>query len=361
MILRPPRKLLPWYLLGSAFVLGLLVVAAVQDARRPWKTYQRAYIRAERAAASTPAERQAAANLRVGIRQITLPALERVDRCTTCHLAVENPAYADAEHPLRYHPHHDRHPFEEFGCTVCHRGQGLATTKNAAHGGVPFWDSPMLPSRYLSASCMACHEPDYLPGVPGLQEGRRLFENNGCLACHALKGEGGLVGPALDGVGLRRDIDWFIRHFKNPAAVSPGTSMPAVQLNDAQIEDLTLYVLGMTDPVTDPAYLSRRVLPTPEAGRSLYLSRGCIGCHALDGVGGDIGPDLTRLGRLKSASWLAFYIRLSHRKAPGPLVPELDLSPAERDAVAAFIMRLDDPEFVREAAPRNEAKPSSTR
>ena len=79
------------------------------------------------------------------VRQILLPELNRVDRCTTCHLAVEDPSYGGYPQPLAYHPLHEQHPFEKFGCTICHRGQGRATTIADAHGNVPHWDQPMLP------------------------------------------------------------------------------------------------------------------------------------------------------------------------------------------------------------------------
>ena len=37
---------------------------------------------------------------------------------------------------------------------------------------------------------------------PDLAKGRALFKNN-CAVCHSIKGEGGLVGPQLDGIGTR--------------------------------------------------------------------------------------------------------------------------------------------------------------
>ena len=344
MTLRAPQKLFPWFLLGSVGLFVLILIACVQDFRRPWKPYQRRYIQSQRLAAEGPAQKRAAANLQMGIRQIHVPALGRVDRCTTCHLAVNHPDYADAAHPLRSHVYPDRHPFEEFGCTVCHRGDGLATTASAAHGRRQGSATPMLPTSFVIASCMACHELDSLPGVERLKAGRLLFENNGCLACHSLKGEGGRAAPALDGVGLRRSLDWMIRHFKDPAGVSPGSAMPAVKLNEQDIENLALYVTGLTEPVTDPVFSALRVLPTAEAGRELYFKRGCIGCHGLGTIGGDYGPDLTQLGRRGTAAWLRF--SLQHPQA-GSRMPHPELRPDEREALVTFLLRLSDPKFLQ--------------
>ncbi|MEZ0374982.1 MAG: c-type cytochrome, partial [Candidatus Sericytochromatia bacterium] len=49
--------------------------------------------------------------------------------------------------------------------------------------------------------------------------------NQICASCHSLGGTGGSVGPALDGVGTRRDAAWLSRWLADPAAVKPGTAM----------------------------------------------------------------------------------------------------------------------------------------
>jgi hypothetical protein len=137
----------------------------------------------------------------VEVRQAVLPDLKRVDRCTTCHIAVEDPSYGGYPQPLSYHPLHEQHPFEKFGCTICHRGQGRATTTVEAHGNVPHWDEPMLPMEYIQASCGQCHEAADNPAAPELAQGEQVFENSGCRGCHKLGGTGGIIGPELDKVG----------------------------------------------------------------------------------------------------------------------------------------------------------------
>ncbi len=345
MTLQPPAKLMPWFLLSSVVLFVLMLLVCVQDHRRPWKPYQRAFIELERKAAKTPAEQQSINSFRMGIRQIEVPSLGRVDRCTTCHLAVNHPDYADAAHPLRSHPDTGHHSFEEFGCTVCHRGNGLATSADEAHGRTSDATSPMLPASFVSASCLACHDLNSLPGVENLKTGRCLFENNGCQTCHSLNGTGGLIGPALDGVGQRRGIDWMIRHFKNPGAESPGSAMPPVQLEDYDIERLALYVSGLVDPVTDPFFTSKKVLPNPQAGRDLYFNRGCIGCHQLEDVGGNIGPDLSQLGQRGKASRLRFVLETP---LPNASMPHPKLRPDEREALISFLINLNATDFKAE-------------
>ena len=40
------------------------------------------------------------------------------------------------------------------------------------------------------------------------------------------------------------------------------------------------------------------------SGSSLFSSEGCIACHAVNGQGGSVGPDLSHVGSKRSLSWL---------------------------------------------------------
>ena len=135
------------------------------------------------------------------IRQILLPELNRVDRCTTCHLAVEDPSYGGYPQPLAYHPQHDEHPFDKFGCTICHRGQGRATTTEDAHGNVAHWDQPMLPLKYIEASCGQCHEAADNPAAPRLARGAQLLRPLAAAAATSWEESAALSGPSSTGWG----------------------------------------------------------------------------------------------------------------------------------------------------------------
>ncbi|MBI4349186.1 MAG: hypothetical protein HY553_20275, partial [Elusimicrobia bacterium] len=120
------------------------------------------------------------------IRQIIAKDLGRVDRCITCHVGMDefaNPSLATPfkEHPFAGHPDISvlakKHPFQKYGCTVCHEGQGLATTKEAAHGRVKHWEKPMLPGRLIQASCAKCHmDVHATKGAENVALGKDLFQ-----------------------------------------------------------------------------------------------------------------------------------------------------------------------------------------
>lgn len=91
--------------------------------------------------------------------------------------------------------------------------------------------------------------------------------------------------------------------------------------------------------------------PAADRGRSLFLAKGCNGCHTISGLPGTIavGPDLTGLpgraaGRKPGLSAEA-YVRESIASpqafvVPGfeVMMPQLGLRPDEIDAVAAFLL-----------------------
>ena len=137
-------------------------------------------------------------------------------------------------HPYCSHPRLDLflgslspHPVSEFGCTICHAGQGSATEfKFASHAPddpqerirwrrehgwfrSEHWDFPMLAERFFESSCLRCHHavtdlaasdrfPD--PPAPKLSAGYDLVRLDGCFGCHEIKGigpSGGRVGPDM--------------------------------------------------------------------------------------------------------------------------------------------------------------------
>ncbi|MFQ5912461.1 MAG: cbb3-type cytochrome c oxidase subunit II [Nitrospinota bacterium] len=232
---------------------GLSAVAAVffllsvwKDYSREWRDYQRTFREMLAARAATVDERREALKMGDRFEQILVAEGERVDRCVMCHRGIEHPAFSGAPQPFAKHPDIPRHPFEDFGCTVCHQGQGRATTAKDAHGEVAFWEEPLLRAPFIQASCGPCHAGP-LKGAPLIQRGRQLYLTNACIGCHKIRGVGGAVGPDLTFAGERRkDPKWQIAHLKNPQKFSPGSTMPPfARLPQKDLEALAVYLLSL--------------------------------------------------------------------------------------------------------------------
>jgi mono/diheme cytochrome c family protein len=336
------RPFYPWFTVLGLLVGSLVILGYYKDQSREWKEYQRKFKQDEIRRATTPVQKQLAETMPVEIRQILLPDLNRVDRCTTCHLAVDDPSYGGYPQPLAYHPLHDQHPFEKFGCTICHRGQGRATTTAAAHGHVPHWDEPMLPLDYIQASCGKCHQAADNPAAPGLARGEQVFENSGCRGCHKLGGVGGNIGPELDKVGARRSPEWLRKHFLTPAAVTPGSAMPPQHLSEPDLEAVTLFMLSQTGEQVPGYYASMKVIPSAAEGRRLFQQKGCIACHSIGGHGGKIGPALDEVGLRRSPEWMMQHFRDPQSVSPGTVMPRFGFTETEARALTEFLLHLRD-------------------
>ena len=330
---------MPQFFFALSLIALALMLAAVWQAGRPaWKDYQGQFRRLEAVGEPNAAAKSAVLETPLTIRQALLPGLQRVDRCTTCHLGVEDPTMKSAPEPFTFHPNLAPHSPARFGCTICHGGQGLATDKQNAHGNVAHWQEPLLPRNYIRASCGRCHKEGDVPGVPELAEGRRLFNTQGCRGCHKLNGVGGSVGPDLTEEGAsRRYPQWLERHFLEPKAVSAGSPMPNFHFSKAQARALTFYILSLTNEQMGTYYSSVRVIPSASYGRQLFVEKNCIACHNVGGVGSKAGPDLLGVTKLHSAGWLDEQLANPDSVYPGSSMPAYDLETNSRKAIVAFL------------------------
>ena len=145
------KKLRLTFAISSLTFLVMLAISPLKDFFREWKWYQYEYneLVSDLPQRVKPAE--------IGIKQLWIQKLDRIDRCVTCHLGLNEPALREAKQPFRTHPKID-HDYEDFGCTACHEGQGSATTYRESVGKVVFWDKPVFPTEFMEASCAKCHK-----------------------------------------------------------------------------------------------------------------------------------------------------------------------------------------------------------
>ena len=280
------------FVVFSGLFAVVTVWAIVDEAwvRRPWKNHREAYLGLAASATET-----------AGIKQVVVPPLDVIDRCPTCHAGVSDARMADDVPPvLRAHPNLDpllaQHPIERFGCTPCHKGQGLALTAGTAHGeDDPHWLSPMRRGPYVQAACAGCHpDNDALVGAPQLNEGRRLFRELGCGGCHATGDADALVrrGPDLTRVAAKVPPGRLVEWIRTPARLRRGYRMPqfwpgadrdpavAARRDDESVA-IAAYLLSVSEPFP-PADAAPAFAPgDADEGQRLFDRLGCRGCHAL--------------------------------------------------------------------------------
>ncbi len=77
--------------------------------------------------------------------------------------------------------------------------------------------------------------------------GAALYQENSCSACHQLNGEGGNMGPPMNGLATRRTEAWSAEHFANPQKMSPGTPMPVYAFSKQEMDDILAYLFTLPD------------------------------------------------------------------------------------------------------------------
>jgi nitric oxide reductase subunit C len=79
---------------------------------------------------------------------------------------------------------------------------------------------------------------------------RPLVFNQLCIACHSLGGQGGMVGPALDGVGNRLTADYIKSWLRDPLSVKKDSKMPKLPLSEEIITELVAFLSKQTTAST---------------------------------------------------------------------------------------------------------------
>jgi mono/diheme cytochrome c family protein len=310
--------------------------------------------------------------------------VQKVDRCTTCHLGIDQKGFENAPQPFRTHPNLDlylsagsSHPIEKFGCTTCHGGSGQAVSFNdTAHTPkdakqreewekvhdwreMEKWEQKMLPLQYTQASCAKCHNSVVeVPKADKLNQGRKLASELGCVNCHKVNDVENhwRVGPDLRHINSKVSEEWMSKWLDNPKDFRPSTKMPRVfhlsnthgpedrAKNEAVIQSIVAYLTKNSEP--------SQLTKAPDAGdvargEKLVKDLGCLGCHVGAGVAnaGNYGPELSGLGSKVSADWLFTWLKNPKHLSADTRMPNLRLSDEEASDITRYLLSLKNPEF----------------
>ncbi len=240
--------------------------------------------------------------------------------------------------------------------------------------GTLAWKEPILPAQYAQASCGACHRED-IPQTPRLNHGRQLIVRLNCVGCHRLQGidRPEMLGPDLTSIGSKVSREWIYKWLKEPRTVADADGnvlvngvatnprMPKFQLSEEELRALSAFLsLQRTGSL-----LSRSgrkfsgIRPNDdvaiENGHTRFNQMFCVTCHSLAVdrggevklIGGDIGPELTKVGSKVKPEWLVAWLRDPQSYLQHTRMPRYEWSGKDLDEVAQYILnRLTDPSLL---------------
>ncbi len=287
--------------------------------------------------------------------------------------------------------------FERLDCLACHRTDGRGGTLRPDGGGMegpdlsrvgrvgydPRWyDSHLLEAGQGATVAWRGFRPiadeDRLRlstflatrvAAPSLVEAKSAFHATGCLGCHKVSGVGGDDGPDLSLAGdkdpgqvsfsqvpgERSIANWQAAHFRAPASVVVGSQMPPVNLDDKDIDRLSMYVLSLRRRELPDVYVPADRVRAAKLGEREFTSDGatlfgafCSGCHGPDGLGRRLAgvasfPSITNPDFLALASDTFIAATVEHGRPGrrmGAWLRADGLRPAEVAAVVAHVRLL---------------------
>jgi len=142
--------------------------------------------------------------------------------------------------------------------------------------------------------------------------GEKLFyKKKSCFACHQLDDEGGRVGPNLSRAGFLYTPEWIYTWIRNPQFIKPNTKMPNIGLVEEEDRAISAFLSslpGETVNIPEEWAIYSDKKGDPEKGRELFFDPEgiayCGKCHRVKEKGGNVGPNLSYIGSMRTLPFL---------------------------------------------------------
>ena len=178
--------------------------------------------------------------------------------------------------------------------------------------------------------------------------GKDLWDENNCMGCHTLLGEGAYYAPELTKVVERRGAPWIRIFLKDPEAMFPGRRrMVKYDFTEEEIDALIAFFGWVgeidtngfpADPDLAPAGAAPVVATAAAPEAPEVFGAVCTACHSLNDSGGTVGPALDDVSERYDAASMRAWLADPPKVKPGTTMPNLQLSDADLDALTAFLL-----------------------
>lgn len=173
-------------------------------------------------------------------------------------------------------------------------------------------------------------------------EGKRLWQHYDCNDCHTILGIGGYYAPDVTKSYAVRGDSWLRLFLKDPAKMYPaGRQMPNFQLTDAQVDSLVAYLQWVSEVDTNGWPPGPQGVARNESASAKIFVAHCNTCHAIQGSGGTLAPDLTHEGSRQTRDWILAQINDPRSHKPDSIMPSFKQLPeTEKEELADYLLGL---------------------
>ena len=182
-----------------------------------------------------------------------------------------------------------------------------------------------------------------------------------CLSCHGIRSSGDNLASDLTFEGSRVNREWLYHYLKTPYSMrrTITIAMPIFNFPDEEARFMAEYMSQVfVDSQIGVGWKKGRSAADADRGKALFDAKGCIACHQVQGIGGDVGPSLTTqvpdfpqgtwVGDKLRGGWIYQWLKDPHSLVPGALEPNLGLSDSEAADLTAYLLSLKNPEYQSE-------------
>jgi cbb3-type cytochrome oxidase cytochrome c subunit len=185
-----------------------------------------------------------------------------------------------------------------------------------------------------------------------------------------------MLGPDLTNIGTKVSRRWLYKWLKEPRTVTDANGnvtmngyetdetprMPQFRLTEQELRDLSGYLSSLQTKAVQPYHFDPRVVAVAgkasdpaDQGELRFRQMFCSTCHSLSVtragvtmlIGGDIGPELTKVGSKVNPDWLVAWLRDPQAYLPHSKMPRYQWSDADLYDVTQYISkRLTDPDLL---------------
>ena len=211
------------------------------------------------------------------------------------------------------------------------------------------WASKDFPLEPVPPALLTHPADKELDSATQRREGRLLFAQMNCAACHAdpallpTKGTGmpehGQIAPLLSELGTKFKKDFLVDWIRDPHSIRPHSLMPKV-FTGADANQKSADLAAMLTQGATPKVGAIDLKLAPQGG-ALFANLGCVACHQRPDAEGKDTQDRVPLGHVNDkwhAAALVEYLQDPAKHYPATRMPHFRLEEEEATQLAAYLL-----------------------